>query len=804
MLRCLSQEHLPKVYAFSCDVFSRTDTPNEHPSLEEMTARYLNRRGALCCMFSKEDEGGNVDTIPIAAYLMAYESPYPHGESSCLHVWLCATHENFRGRGFASKMFAEMEKVCVERNLKSLRVNTYPRYFPNMFKFLSRGESGFVQTATATTATLSALDTGKVSFEKKVVGRLATDKADSTKVRSVSFAAPKPPRSSSSSSAKDVSSVSSMSSLTRGTHRDRICTTPTIPTLNMRQLLSLEAEGTRNGSDNGMVISLLRVPPFQRRYCWGTSQIAKYLDDIAPLCRPIKAGAAAAVVAKSKNKNTVAAASVSQVLSGIGAHSFGRVVMTRRGGDGKIDHDLTVIDGQQRCTTTCILLTSLRDFVRTHVLNKKLSETLVPLAQSIIEDIDAVLFPMGAAAGCVIQPTYFDRQSFVRCVSSTNEDNDDDDDDDGGVGGHSHTSGLVKIGPFRVDGNYDDEDHVLGVRSLFDDALYSGKLWNRISPGKTPPDGENILDYIVAVYQAVLDKVCVLYFLTAEEASEAQAVYARLAIRDKGLTKQLASPAPGVSLDAVDLCRNVILSVFSNGTEAEQIAVFEEFWAPLESLAHIEAAKVNTVSKSHSIQSAETVSLGIAATADQQGPLLKRHRTLKMVDILSAMLVDFIAEEAALSGVTAPVDPTDYAEIDYGLYCRLRSCIECEILKARNSGSDTDNDDEGKVGGEGEDSIVTEQRNDKEDTPVDMDLFLRKREQRNVLGFLRRFLNFGQQRWKDTSISHWAASNSALRTDKVQVQSAGETRLGGFKKECWCISMGTKCTDCIVKLSRKP
>jgi len=469
----------------------------------------------------------------------------------------------------------------------------------------------------------------------------------------------------------------------------------------MRQLFSVNAHEAH---------SLLKVPPFQRRYCWRKPQIEQYLADITPLCSTPLSGSAS---------RRGASPSAAHVIAGLGAHSMGRVLVTRRLEDGH----LNVVDGQQRCTTTCLFLSALRDFLLAHAADTS-DVTLGASAEEVVHDINAALFPLqGQRPGqrgeeCVLRPTYFDRASFDRCV---------------------RPSSGARI---RLPQAEEEEDHVLKVRAQFDDVLYGEQYLEHVRHklfGSSCEVGSRLADVVGSLAQATLDKMCVLLFVAAEPASETQAMYARLAVREKAITSFSHNRAPGMHLDEVDMCRNVILCVFSNGTEQEQESVFERYWLPIELLAKLKAADT--------------------ARCDADAGMGKKKKKKKesVSDFLSAMLLAFVEDETErrTSEVTAHVaklpvgvDPT---EVVYGLYSRLRECIEQEIAKADVAGANAN--------------------------------MVRQCEQENVLAFLERFLAFGR--------AHWREVDPGLHSSQLVASKAA--------KACWCELMGSKCTDCIVK-----
>jgi hypothetical protein len=507
-------------------------------------------------------------------------------------------------------------------------------------------------------------------------------------------------------------------SFDRGTNADIICTAKTITRHTIRQMFNIKIDGKN-------MISFLRVPPFQRRYCWGQRQIDRYLLDLVPLCGTPKTKKQ--VLEEASNP-----VSGLKVLSGNGAHALGRVVLTRN----NEDHHLKVVDGQQRFTTTCILLTSLRDFIRRN--QEKLPSTR---SQNVVDDINNVLYPLGIQHGCVVRPTYFDRHSFKWCL--TNKD-----------------GARVQLN------QHDQDDHVLNVRSIFDEVLNNGQLFSqvrrRVSGHRLNQNHhELILDCIESVTQASLDKMSVLLFLTVESASEAQAVFSRLAMREKCLMGQ--NRAPGVALDVVDLCRNLILSVFSDGSESKQIDIFEKYWAPIEEMASLKCATIRQQQQ----QSQEKQNGAMDAT---------------IADVIGAMLTDFISmkkqEKGEMEMEMEKLETnddnnkfTDPGECYFHLLSQLRECIEDAMSRARITYDDNKNNESSNSNGS--------------------HLTLKEIEEKNVILFLDSLMLFGQNRWKATNLG-------------IRIQNAAATLEKSNEADCWCKNKGTKCNECIVRCATAP
>ena len=97
----------------------------------------------------------------------------------------------------------------------------------------------------------------------------------------------------------------------------------------------------------------LVVPLFQRRYCWEESHWSRLWRDVA------------------------------SPSSSLAPHALGRVVVARKDGPGS-SGAVVLVDGQQRCTTLCLLLCAVRDVARADLPAKH--------ADPLVSSVDRVLF----------------------------------------------------------------------------------------------------------------------------------------------------------------------------------------------------------------------------------------------------------------------------------------------------------------------------------------------------------------------------------------------------------------------------
>ena len=227
---------------------------------------------------------------------------------------------------------------------------------------------------------------------------------------------------------------------------------------------------------------LLRVPVFQRRYCWGEQQFKKFLEDAIRLSSPPHR----MVDPRDAAASSRVAASTVAVLSGRGGHDFGRVVFS----DLPNGH-CSVLDGQQRASTVCILLSSIRDYC---------ARAFPDETAKICAHIDGIVFPggkpseeeegrgqgmeamSGGEAGeveggvrrhlppqCVLHVTYFDRALFARYVDTCSR---------GSPGSVEKTTCRAKDAADTSDTG-DAEDCIVEARTFFDKYMNGrGKFWD--------------------------------------------------------------------------------------------------------------------------------------------------------------------------------------------------------------------------------------------------------------------------------------------------------------------------------------
>lgn len=280
----------------------------------------------------------------------------------------------------------------------------------------------------------------------------------------------------------------------------------------------------------------LKIPLFQRRYCWPSPVAQKLFCDISK--------AAALKQPHSRHR-----------------HSLGQILLSTR----------NVLDGQQRLTTLCLFLAALRDFLTSFAPAKDTDYT-APL----LEQIATLLFPRSeprdvltketvkegeVVEGCAVLPTFFDRRSFFRCI--------------------------LPCAKMKPDGSA--EDAVAKVYVAFRQML-EAKSWQMEMMTKLgtveelPSEAEFVLDgkHAAMLAQAMLFAATRTFtFKVFEvEQTDVQAVFERMAFRESSLLPLLSNVHPGILAHEEDLIRNLLLSYFP--TEAQQTAVYFKYWVPIE------------------------------------------------------------------------------------------------------------------------------------------------------------------------------------------------------------------------------
>eukprot|EP00041_Stephanoeca_diplocostata_P018666 m.392698 g.392698 ORF g.392698 m.392698 type:complete len:551 (+) comp21083_c0_seq1:260-1912(+) len=376
----------------------------------------------------------------------------------------------------------------------------------------------------------------------------------------------------------------------RAADPDRICGTDAIPRLMLYDVFKIGKH--------------LKIPIFQRRYCWGKPQLARFLSDVITQTGG-NGGVSLTDALKHRQPN---------IAFGVG-HSLGRLMVSTA--TTPVSGDVMVLDGQQRLTTSCLLLAALRDIVDSAMQHYEHAKSSTGThaqvgaahddecagspepevahtseARCLIETINAVLLdskrnkqqssnqhcvkepPMGhdnAVSGQLpkpsLSPTYFDRSAYEAAVGFPIDESKSND-----------PSSL------------DPGDWILCAKQYFKHLLSRGdvfrtaeKLGQRVPADRSNRDVRVLsLPVVVATCSAITRALLlgcnVLWFDVREE--DLFTVYERLAYRDTMLAKYMHNKTPGQDMGESDLSRNFLLSYFAG--DDTQIAMLHTYWIPLE------------------------------------------------------------------------------------------------------------------------------------------------------------------------------------------------------------------------------
>eukprot|EP00927_Polykrikos_kofoidii_P006468 TRINITY_DN12616_c0_g4_i1.p1 TRINITY_DN12616_c0_g4~~TRINITY_DN12616_c0_g4_i1.p1 ORF type:complete len:489 (+),score=85.96 TRINITY_DN12616_c0_g4_i1:205-1671(+) len=291
-----------------------------------------------------------------------------------------------------------------------------------------------------------------------------------------------------------------------------------------------------------LLSSRLRIPIFQRRYCWEREQWNTLLDD-------------ALSVANGRKEK----------------HSLGRITCVK--GDSQTDERLAVVDGQQRNTTCSLLLAAIRDVAASRASDDA--------CQAFADELDTVLLP--------------DREHFKSWLSSCVRE---------GVGSESFT--VIREGDALdfaalVPTYCDRASYFAAILPPCAKAIAAVGEWQRPLEAKQF-FLDQVIDYDIetlrALADAVLHKLEWLFFPIClwdghrDGTEDLHIIYERLAERDAMFCKP-SRTTEYASMGAADFVRNLLLGSFRQ--EADAIGIYKQYWLPIEQAA-ADAARQNQMS----------------------------------------------------------------------------------------------------------------------------------------------------------------------------------------------------------------
>eukprot|EP01006_Ploeotia_vitrea_P023665 TRINITY_DN56224_c0_g1_i1.p1 TRINITY_DN56224_c0_g1~~TRINITY_DN56224_c0_g1_i1.p1 ORF type:complete len:481 (+),score=54.19 TRINITY_DN56224_c0_g1_i1:66-1508(+) len=272
---------------------------------------------------------------------------------------------------------------------------------------------------------------------------------------------------------------------------------------------------------------VLYIPLFQRTYCWTTYQLNNWWRDFRS------------------------------------SHSLGKVIFVTKG-DGKI----TIVDGQQRCTTGMLLLASLRD-VALEALQKEEGAAVRQRLEKIVERLNNALFnDQNALQSWVAQnkgkpldslhaegeplvfsrlwPSYRDRKPYYKLIT------------------------------MRLCGFTDEPtgtEHVTQTYNFFHKAICQ-----QIAASDVPP-----VAVLTQTTTDALDNMTVWRCdIETDQAATQQQIFLWYQERDIMGGIQVHNAVPGVRFRVVDMLRNYVMSGFLHADQTVQEKVYKEKWLPFE------------------------------------------------------------------------------------------------------------------------------------------------------------------------------------------------------------------------------
>lgn len=267
----------------------------------------------------------------------------------------------------------------------------------------------------------------------------------------------------------------------------------------------------------------LHVPLFQRRYCWGAEQWAKFETDIS------------------------AAASAGRTLF------IGRVLTFV----GPVSPHTLVCDGQQRLVTLTLLLAAIRDVALADDVR----------APELAEEIDGLLFLDGARKELALVPTHDDRAAYAAALARPGE--------------APPMVGAAADGNAHASAAAAPDSISEGKRVLTERVRAWLERQHHTAPAS--PEATTAWRDRLAVLSACAREKVLLVIFKLDQGEEVHRVFAAHAQREKALKSVWNFTMPGMQVSPCDLIRNQIVAYVTD--ETEQARLHARYWLPMERAA---------------------------------------------------------------------------------------------------------------------------------------------------------------------------------------------------------------------------
>jgi len=303
----------------------------------------------------------------------------------------------------------------------------------------------------------------------------------------------------------------------------------------------------------------ITIPLFQRAYCWGASSSTH---------RSTHSSSGAQVRLVEGWWRDVNRSSAST------PHRVGKIVFQRAERGGNSQGTLLCIDGQQRATTSLLLLAALRDAALRllspqcehptglqllRILNGLLytdPDTALAYAHQAAqaeEGSRGELFEQlrdthGGASFSRLTPSWVDRKAYYECI----------------------LAGLITHGDWVASNSTASESHQGQAKAAFDEFV------QELVAKQTTFD--SAIDMLRNVAEKAVEGMALMYIEIINEVNLAQVF---LWMQEKALFGQgsmLLNAQPGVTMTGGDMVRNLVLSVYMNEPLQKQEELYRKLW----------------------------------------------------------------------------------------------------------------------------------------------------------------------------------------------------------------------------------